>query len=243
MICADAIATGWMGCSDDHTLCDECLRAHALNELENPRWDGEIRCPCREAARQDLPPAIRQLVDDRTGAAPSHSAAPTDPVHHVVENALTHRCPHCHAAFCDFTGCAAVLCRCGGHFCACCLAPFPTNQSCHDHVRTCPFNHKRDYWIDTPTLHQIMHDHRCARAWKAIGKIAHETGSIAYAYGVTMRIAQIDAAALLPYYMRSLLCIPSLFWWVLLCLNYPFEACIGGAIFYTVQYCASTSCN
>lgn len=237
MICTDKLPSGWRGCKE-HMLCVGCLRNHTLHELENPQWNGQIRCPCGEAAQQDLPPALRRLVNDRIRPA-SQGNTSNDPIHRIVESALTHRCPHCKAAFYDFTGCAAVVCRCGGNFCACCLAPLSNNQECHDHVRICRFNYRKDYWIDTQTMAHIMHDRRCLRAWEMIGNIARETQSLIFACGVALRVTHIDKTALIPHYMHAFLCIPSIFWWVLICLIYPWEACIGSAVFYTLQYCAS----
>ena len=228
LICADATQVFWRGCRE-HVLCSDCLEHHITHQLENPQWDGQVRCPCGEFAQQDLPQTLQRRVHERLDEPQREE--PTDPLHRIVERTLTQRCPHCEAAFYDFTGCAAVMCRCGGYFCACCLEGFSGNQECHDHVRTCPWNHKRDFWIDTQTLAQIMHDRRCERAWTEVCVIARETQSLVYAWGVALRIHKIDGTAFVPYHLRSLLYIPAFTWWVLLCLMYPVETLVFSAMY------------
>ena len=237
LVCgAEEVGDTWRGC-EEHILCGECLSAHVAYQLENPRWDRAIRCPCGGAARSALPIALRALVDARAGRPPADAPPPSaDPVHRLVERALTPRCPHCDAAFYDFTGCAAVMCRCGGHFCACCLAPQPSSEACHAHVRACRFNPSGDYWIETTRLQRIMHDRRCARAWGMLGQIARETDSLVYAGGVALRVRRVDAAALLPHCLRAVLCVPSLLWWCLLLLVYPYATLAASTLHYAVQY-------
>ena len=239
MICGDTITKSWRGC-ENHTLCLQCLRDHTMHQLENPNWDGKIFCPCGSPARQDLPLTLQKVVNNRLQPNDHTHRNSRDSLQQVIELALTHRCPHCHSAFYEFTGCAAVLCRCGKYFCACCLAPCSSNEDCHDHVRACWYNHKRNYWIDTKTLEQIMHDRRCIRAWLVIGKILKETQSVVYAWGVALRVAAVDSTALLPYYLRAVTCVPTIVWWCLLCFAYPFEAFVIGIAFYAIKYAICT---
>ena len=52
---------------------------------------------------------------------------------HVIEEILTCRCPRCHQAFLDFSGCFALKCsRCPCAFCAWCLAD--CGADAHNHV-------------------------------------------------------------------------------------------------------------
>uniref|UniRef100_A0A0G4GWN8 Protein kinase domain-containing protein n=1 Tax=Chromera velia CCMP2878 TaxID=1169474 RepID=A0A0G4GWN8_9ALVE len=58
-------------------------------------------------------------------------------VRDITEDILTLKCPHCRAAFLDFTNCAALTCRsCNCGFCGYCLKN--CGSDAHDHVPRCP---------------------------------------------------------------------------------------------------------
>jgi hypothetical protein len=50
-------------------------------------------------------------------------------------------CPACKKSFVDFDGCCGLTCTfCKANYCGWCLELCPCSDTCHEHVRQCPFN-------------------------------------------------------------------------------------------------------
>lgn len=185
IVCSDETNYAWRGC-EDHGLCSDCFREHA--------WRLRESCFCGKALQ--------------SGAA-SRRSRPT-PVerslfHKVVEEAFVNRCPHCQQAFVDFSGCAAVVCECGGVFCALCLSPFKTDKDCHAHVRICRLNpSKNDEFVSTAQLRKIEHTRKLKRAWAILLHHAYHH-SLMHSLCVLNQLRFLDGAAILPYHFRGLM--------------------------------------
>lgn len=53
----------------------------------------------------------------------------------MIEEILTMPCPRCCAAFCDFDGCLALVCKRGCGFCTVCMTDSGAGAHAHAHVR------------------------------------------------------------------------------------------------------------
>lgn len=60
--------------------------------------------------------------------------------------------------------------------------------------------------------------------------------SLVYAWGVALRVCRLNQFAFIPYHVRLIMSIPSIFWWMLLLLFYPFEAGVASITFYGTKY-------
>lgn len=77
-----------------------------------------------------------------------------------IEDGLNLKCPKCCQAFVDNTGCRAVTCTCGCHFCGFCLTPQADAHACaarcsptgsyftDDHVFNQYHNHRRVHFVN-----------------------------------------------------------------------------------------------
>lgn len=85
-------------------------------------------------------------------------------VREIQENILNLRCPKCNTPFYDFSGCAAVFCEtCKGYFCGLCFEYFKSDGNAHSHVRICPKNEGKEFFVAESTLNEV---HRTMRKQK-----------------------------------------------------------------------------
>ena len=152
------------GCFDGwvKAQCDQGSDAHAPHDL------GHVWCPHKPGPKgagcpsdvpftealivQHIRPDTLQafIVALQTAAVTNHAAAErrrqaasaldatTAARKHIIDSILTLQCPHCHTAFCEFTDCLALKCKCGCGFCAVCMSD--CGADAHAHVRSgCSF--------------------------------------------------------------------------------------------------------
>lgn len=136
------------------------------------------RCPCGHG-----PPVTHDLLTraqlSRLVPSSPIRATPFDPCDRV----LTEHCPWCDRAFYDFDGCAALLCSCGGAFCALCLHPCADMSEAHAHVRECSLHPTRDgdYFVSTQAYEGVRARARSLRAHALVERTLREDGALAAA--------------------------------------------------------------
>jgi serine/threonine protein kinase len=83
---------------------------------------------------------------------------------HIENEIMALRCPKCKLVFSDYSGCAALTCRCKCAFCALCLED--CGADAHRHVRHCKLNPTEDVYITEGVWHGIVTEQR-RRAFQA----------------------------------------------------------------------------
>lgn len=170
-----------------------------------------LRCPCGNGDPFALPARLARLL----AAAPPPDRLRWCPLDVIQQRILTLRCPHCDAAFLDFDGCAAVTCRCGGHFCAICLSPSGSSESIHAHVLACAGG---SYYVTQHRWAAMQHDRRARLTRQYLRNVATEAGPV-YAAAIFCELVVQHDGAPLPRRVRSLLRFSPLFATLLCCVG------------------------
>lgn len=209
LICANDDSTLLLNCHctfANHSVCLGCLETHVRILMERPLWDGIVTCPCTHSDRpiSNIPHRITLLVDQhKQSSAERNACYPRCPVDEALEDIVTLRCPKCNAAFCDFTGCLAIQCRCTLHFCGLCMESFPTSRLCHTHILNCKWNRdtygllRSEYFMSLEDWRKIQHTRTCLRLWLYSFQLYAKTGSTLYAIGVLSHLSSY--ASILPW--------------------------------------------
>lgn len=177
-ICQSDRASVACPCEDQHSLCRSCMLEYVDHVRENATWDGNLQCPCgKEGTFTKLAWMYQRKLIRNTSPPPLAKRSHLDI---IEQDVLTSRCPHCHAVFFDFDGCAAIQCLCNGFFCAICMKPFANSDDCHRHLLECNGQYfvQLDYW---------RHLHACYKLkllLKFVWSLFWETRSALYALGL-----------------------------------------------------------
>lgn len=95
-------------------------------------------------------------------------------VREIQENILNLLCPKCNTPFYDFSGCAAVSCeRCKGYFCGLCLEYCESSDNAHSHVKNCPKNKGKDYFVAESTLNEVHRSMRKQKIQEFVSRISN----------------------------------------------------------------------
>jgi hypothetical protein len=188
-----------------HSICRECLAKHIDLLLQEPNWDGKVQCPCGTGgALASLPQEQQKKIISTLATRSVANIQRSGHLDFIVDDVLTLRCPHCRTAFCDFTGCAAVKCRCRKYFCGFCLTACEDDQACHAHVRRCRLNpNPDDYFIRFDAWLRVQHNRKCAAVWSSLHDVLWETNSLTYTVGVLLLLRRLDHNCILPYALSA----------------------------------------
>jgi len=208
VVCQSAPGARIAPCPHAHGVCDECLRTH-LTRHATTHPTAPLRCPCGDGAaldpRRDLAaPAFAHWWGALTGQLGRQAAdeAPTLASVGATLCAEAHAraCPHCGRRFCDFDGCAALSCECGGWLCALCLQPHVDAAACHAHVLVCPEHpvasaSSRDYYVPLDAAQRVWERRARHRLRRALCRLARADGPLV-AWTAARAVARRDPALL-----------------------------------------------
>ena len=226
LICTTTSKTRRTPCGD-HVICQPCLEDYVDVLSQQPTWNGNVTCPCGnddDVTFPSLPLGMQSRINATLHERRTSVTSPsTSHVDGIVDRILTERCPHCDAAFCDFSGCIAVECRCKGFFCGLCLRTCTGSDECHSHVQLCRMNpNVNEYYVTFNEWLRIRHDSKCRCVWGELHRIFKETDSIVYTCGILIMLHRIDSLCLFPHALRCMSRIPTVFLYMLILIVYPY---------------------
>ncbi len=164
--------------TDNSLLCPECnapygsksvasnLSTDDFDEYQGAIVDAKVTKKADEmnaSFNQRLQAAVAEVLETYGNAESRLLLEAKKLAKEARDTILNLRCPHCKAAYVDFSGCMAIACeRCKGNFCAYCHQKTTTARGAHEHVRQCLMNETDDgsYYATAEQIHDAQRRYR-----------------------------------------------------------------------------------
>ena len=171
------------------------MSTHLLNH-SGSKPSQTPRCPCGNGPPIDMQTSVshsnlcqyaNSLRLATSPRAPRDTWTPSL-VDVICDHARALACPHCQRHFVDFDGCAAILCHCGGAFCALCLTACADSHEAHAHVLACPKNPTNTYYVPMDLCRIAWTRRARQRMRSSLAEVARRDG-LAVATGLLCSVA------------------------------------------------------